>query len=615
MLNGNDLSRAASESGSPEFFEVRLDNLQVRVRIDYSAIRDLQAGFDGLGERVGLLLGSSSPQALSIRYCEPLTLSPAILADSRSLRGALHQSIRARRRNPLMDAPELLGCFRTRDAGSFGMIDGDLEIAKNSFPGMDPLFLAIRTSQHHLWQATLSSLDGMSAKASSVPVAEFPFDEYLLRNGYVNGTLTASRSAMVPARLSPVQKNHTRWIVAALVFGIFLAGSAGTYTYERYRQLERTEGTERKEQETGALRLRVVRNGKDFEVAWDRSSAALQKASGGVLTINDGGLTRSVALDPAQLREGQILYTPLFEEITFRLEVKTPDQGATAESVQVLAWSGKQAADTMIVPSPGSAADTKTPAHAPPAADPKSPSPVPAAKLVPPSLAKPAPATAAITGKQTPAIQAPPVPHTVAVTQPSSSNSAPKQNVPLPSPASPSETSPPVVVPERPPVTQLAPESPAKEPPSQTPPASLSRVVAPAPSPAPPAPKPEPPPVGQPLPVAPAAASSTSPAPAAAAPTASANFTLPVPIKRVPPSLSRTFTTSAVERIVSVRVMVDPSGSVQNAEVTSSTPKGAFGEAVVKQAALDAARKWTFRPSQLNGKNVAAEYTIDFKFQ
>ena len=64
-----------------------------------------------------------------------------------------------------------------------------------------------------------------------------------------------------------------------------------------------------------------------------------------------------------------------------------------------------------------------------------------------------------------------------------------------------------------------------------------------------------------------------------------------------------------------MRVMVDSAGSVQNAEVISSTPKGAFGENVLKSAALDAAKQWKFRPGQVDGKNVAAEYTIDFKFQ
>ena len=66
---------------------------------------------------------------------------------------------------------------------------------------------------------------------------------------------------------------------------------------------------------------------------------------------------------------------------------------------------------------------------------------------------------------------------------------------------------------------------------------------------------------------------------------------------------------------ISIRAMIDSAGSVQSAMIISSTPKGVFGEAVIQKAALDAAKKWKFQPGQSNGKNVAGEYTIDFKFQ
>ena len=78
-MGGKDLIGVAPESGPADFFEVRLATLAVPVRIEYSAIRDLRIGFDGNGERVGLLVGSSSPRALSVRHCELLVLSPATL--------------------------------------------------------------------------------------------------------------------------------------------------------------------------------------------------------------------------------------------------------------------------------------------------------------------------------------------------------------------------------------------------------------------------------------------------------------------------------------------------------------------------------------------------------
>ncbi len=378
-MGGNDLIHVAPDSDPEDFFEVRLESLPVPLRVEYSAIRDLRAGFDGNGETIGLLLGSSSEQARSIQHCELLALSPATMGDPKSLQGALQQFIRARLKTPLKDAPYLLGCFRTQVTGWPGIRAADLEIAKRNFPGTDPFFLLIQTTQHRPWLAALYALDEKAEKAPSEPALEFPFDEYLLRNGYLTGIVEAPEAVDIALRPDPQPQNKLRWIIAALSVVILLGGSAAAYKYKWFR-LARAEVTGQSAPGAGVLGLKVVRSGKDFQISWDRLSAAVQQASEGTLTINDGALTRSVALDGAQLHEGQILYTPLFEELNFRLEVGTSDPGtASAESVRVLAWSGKQSADVMPAapsdPSKNSLARIFANAAATP------PSPLPAAKL------------------------------------------------------------------------------------------------------------------------------------------------------------------------------------------------------------------------------------------
>ena len=639
-MGSNDLIRVAPESGPSDFFEVRVASLPVPVRVEYSAIRDLRAGFDGNGEGMGLLLGSSSPQALSIKRCELLALSPATLSDPKSLQGALHQFIRARLQTPLKDAPVLLGCFRTQNTGWPGIIAGDLNIAKRSFPELAPLFLLIRTTQHRPWVAALYALDAQTSTTSSEPAFEFPFDEYLLRNGYLTDLVETSEPADVPALPNAVRLNKTHWIIAVVLFAILLGGSVAFYKGFRPEVWAGVVG--RSAPGGGSLSLKVNRSGKDFELSWDRLSAVLQQASSGTLTISDGALTRSVALSGAQLREGRILYTPLFEELTFRLEVASPDLGVTAESVQVLAWSGKQTADTLTIAPPDPLTNTPARIVADDISGPSSrlpattlPGSLPAISKrdagtnTPAAAMKFAPAASANSVKQPPSVKPSSFPVAAAVIPPSSPNPAPKQDVAPAVTARVSETSPPAVTSERPPVSQPTPQLPANAPPSQTPPAAAPKPIALAPNPAAPAPKPEAPPVSQTVPAASApslspptpvasGAPAASPAAVAGTPSPSGSAVLPVPVQRIAPSLPRNIpagTTAGLSRTVSVRVMVDSSGSVQNAEVISSTPKGAFGEAVVKTAALDAARKWTFRPGQLNGKNVAAEYTIDFKFQ
>ena len=165
---------------------------------------------------------------------------------------------------------------------------------------------------------------------------EFPFDEYLLRNGYLTDLVETPQIAEAPPEPIPIWKNKT-WIVgAALAAIVVVATAAGVYKYSS-RPANQAEVAGKSTSAGGTLNLKVNRSGKDFEVSWDRLSTAVQQSSNGMLTISDGALTRTVALSGPQLREGRILYTPLFEELTFRLEVAMPDQSFAAESVQVLA--------------------------------------------------------------------------------------------------------------------------------------------------------------------------------------------------------------------------------------------------------------------------------------
>jgi eukaryotic-like serine/threonine-protein kinase len=60
---------------------------------------------------------------------------------------------------------------------------------------------------------------------------------------------------------------------------------------------------------------------------------------------------------------------------------------------------------------------------------------------------------------------------------------------------------------------------------------------------------------------------------------------------------------------VSVRVHVDPSGGVSEAEFDSPGPSKFFAD-----LAMQAARKWAFTPPEVNGKSVASEWRIKFEF-
>ena len=61
---------------------------------------------------------------------------------------------------------------------------------------------------------------------------------------------------------------------------------------------------------------------------------------------------------------------------------------------------------------------------------------------------------------------------------------------------------------------------------------------------------------------------------------------------------------------VKVRVAVDPSGSVTGATLDSPGPSKYFAD-----LALQAARRWKFRPTKIDGRNVASEWILRFQFE
>jgi TonB family protein len=60
---------------------------------------------------------------------------------------------------------------------------------------------------------------------------------------------------------------------------------------------------------------------------------------------------------------------------------------------------------------------------------------------------------------------------------------------------------------------------------------------------------------------------------------------------------------------VSVKVSVDPSGKVTAAAFEAPGPSKYFAD-----AALSAARRWTFAPAKSNGENVASQWLLRFEF-
>ena len=82
-----------------------------------------------------------------------------------------------------------------------------------------------------------------------------------------------------------------------------------------------------------------------------------------------------------------------------------------------------------------------------------------------------------------------------------------------------------------------------------------------------------------------------------------------IPIVRVAPNYPRNAKQARLEGYVTMSVTINPDGTVSNAEIMESNPPRLFD-----QAALDAIRRWKFRPKVVDGAPVAqrAKQTIEF---
>jgi protein TonB len=132
--------------------------------------------------------------------------------------------------------------------------------------------------------------------------------------------------------------------------------------------------------------------------------------------------------------------------------------------------------------------------------------------------------------------------------------------------------------------------------------AAAQAAAAPAPAAAPPpVEKPAPPPVQTPAP---------APAPAVATPAPAPVMTPAQLLKSAAPSYPPDAYRSRQQGWVEVSFTITTEGKVANAKVSSSQPTRVFD-----QAALDAVRRWTFKPRMVNGQPAEEQATrrIEFK--
>ena len=81
-----------------------------------------------------------------------------------------------------------------------------------------------------------------------------------------------------------------------------------------------------------AVNLTASRVDDNILVQWDRQSLAVKGGWRGLLTITEGGDSKSVQMDVPQLQNGTVLYRHVAPEIHFKLEIFLKEQRSVVET-------------------------------------------------------------------------------------------------------------------------------------------------------------------------------------------------------------------------------------------------------------------------------------------
>lgn len=131
---------------------------------------------------------------------------------------------------------------------------------------------------------------------------------------------------------TPSRPRRRWWILVPLAL-LLLAG-AGTVAIRKGYVRVPAQATA---QDPYALGLRVQSLGANLHVTWNRNGHALEMAEQALLTITDGDRLQVIELTRGQLQGGSVVYRPIGDRLSFRLELRWGRQVLAEEAT----WEGQ----------------------------------------------------------------------------------------------------------------------------------------------------------------------------------------------------------------------------------------------------------------------------------
>jgi hypothetical protein len=256
-----------------------------------------------------------------------------------------------------------VGYFRSHTRDGFFLAPEDLELLDRFLPGPAHVALLIKP------YATKVSVGGFFVREhgefpESTPLefplrrrellGEEPVPRRSLAEGRMGGREERSARASVAAPEEPPQavfgfagaesaqqldpepvssgpRLHRSWVWLPLIFLFTILGGALGY------ELALTVGARwgATTVQDLSLSLSVKKSGDNLRLSWSRLSPAVRSARRGLLEIDDGGYTRPVTLDAAQLQNGSLIYRSVSNSVRFRMTVFPQ---ARVSIVETLEW-------------------------------------------------------------------------------------------------------------------------------------------------------------------------------------------------------------------------------------------------------------------------------------
>jgi protein TonB len=457
--------------------------------------------------------------------------------------------------------PARVGYYRIQHGGSLRLNENDLSLAAAAFSDPRQVFLLIQLCDSSPANATFFFWDH-GRISGDFPFLEFPFDASLLaaaerlRIEAAQQKALAKPAAVDPAPASDRQapRNRTAFKTVFLMLAVGLVIFVLTSVIARGLFPKKASPIPITAP-TGSPRpvslgLQAERQRGDLKLTWDRASTLMARATSGVLSIQDGASKREIPLDSTLVRAGSLLYSPTTDQVQMQLTVVSPENTATETVIVVLPKVGPAQIQTTNV-------KTASVKNGPTSAVPR-------------------------TAPESTASESRPLSRKLFTAPPLPVNREPVSR--------------PVVVGEAP-VLQ-----PGFNPNAALPFSAITNFV-PGPPPAP----------VNPAPGNPVAANSRQPVAAAPeSPQLTSEYhpaeATRQEVPRIPATIPRPNIYSPIS--VEVKISIDKTGKVVKA--TAVPKKGAYPVLVL--AAVDAARRWTFRPARIGDQPLASEMTIGFNF-